>query len=646
MTNTATKIQFIEFHQPPLKSGEYQITVEQEVKAGEGDKIYPQTRKFAVLGHRYAPLTAADIFAVFPAAGSLGEHFNVLPHITFNRSTLPWERSVDNVDQDDNKTKLPWLALLVFRESEKPEPKSLTLEDLKNTNSDDAKFPDWTDEPGEQPQDQVSVIDVPKSLLETIIPKRADLPYQGHVRQAKDNQGKPTDKEQATFIANRLPKPGETTTVHLVSLENRYPEDGEFDYQGATDKDLIRLISLKSWSFTCIAKEQTFTEILQNLNLAPNTLRLPETSNKTAEDYLKMGYVPLSHGLRQGEKTVSWYHGPLSPGENENKLEESVEAADALVRYEESNGLFDSSYAAAWQLGRLVILKNQSIAVQLYNWKQTYSQAKKHNLERVLHLPFAKKKSAIRRNTIPDGMPDAIANWFRNLELLKGIPFNYLVPDERLLPVESIRFFWVDSYWVDCLQDGAFSIGRVIKSDVDQDTRMRRESRSRTRGYAYKSITGFLLRSEVVSGWPGLLVDGYETNISQTRSSLRFNLEEEPLTLLRMERLSQNVLICLFEGEVKTVDIHLKPETMHFGVDPYGADATEFKKGLRNPDGSENKINIDVPCRDFEQGVINIEQFATKIKESLSTRRGKSEFTSAQFGLEMIEGVQKFRFSQ
>ena len=53
------------------------------------------------------------------------------------------------------------------------------------------------------------------------------------------------------------------------------------------------------------------------------------------------------------------------------------------------------------------------------------------------------------------------------------------------------------------------------------------------------------------------------------------------LPLLRMARLSANVLICLFEGIVKTVDLHLKPETLHCGIDKSGGDQDRFSKTLK-----------------------------------------------------------------
>ncbi|NEP00905.1 MAG: hypothetical protein F6K58_20010 [Symploca sp. SIO2E9] len=644
-------VEFIQYHQPPLNSGSYEITVKQEVDAGAGKEEFPRTQEFAVSGHRYTPLTARDIFAVYPPAGSLGNYSNIIPHITFNRSTLPWERSIDKNDSD-----LTWLALLIFRESEKPEVQTITLEELKNTDPSIAKFPEWSEEPGEQNSDEILVIDVPRSVLEEILPKRADLLYLGHVRKTKDDQDTSTSTEKATVIANRLPKPGETTTVHLVSLENRYPEEGDFDYQGATVDNSIRLISLKSWSFTCIKLPKTFSDTLTRLDRKYSSLRLPRlkngNGNKEAEKYLSMGYIPLPHGMRQGEKTISWYHSPLSPGKNPGNLKQSVEAADALVRYESSNGLFDISYAAAWELGRLLTLKNQSIAVQLYNWKRANSPAWKRANSSTLQEMWEKaKRLPLASKTIPEEeeMPEAIATWFRNLELLKGIPFNYLVPDERLLPLESIRFFWLDSYWVDCLQDGAFSIGRAIKADATSDQQILQQFRGSLRTIANednpnedKKITGILLRSEAVSGWPGLLVDGYPTNLGNNRSIQSFSPDDEPLNLLRMERLSENVLICLFAGEVKTVDIHLQPETMHFGIYLDNECVVKYKKKLRNPDNGDQQITV--PCHNFELGVINIAQFATDINNAL--RNGENGFTSAQFGLEMIEGVQKVRFCQ
>ena len=224
-----------------------------------------------------------------------------------------------------------------------------------------------------------------------------------------------------------------------------------------------------------------------------------------------------------------------------------------------------------------------------------------------------------------DGLPDNVAAWFDSLSLLQGIPFNYLVPDERMLPQESLRFFWLDNLWVDCLLDGAFSIGRVTASDYRQD-----EQRD-DGANAYEKVTGFLLRSDVVSGWPGLLVDAF----NQIDRAVSGN----QLKLLRMERLSRNVLICLFEGEAKRVEIHQKPEALHFGFDKAEAgDYRNFYKTLRDAEGNPiHSPNISsIPWRQDVERVINIGDLARAIKQGLN---------SAGFALQMIEGVEKVIFN-
>jgi len=142
------KVQFIQYRQPPLDSGTYKVKVEQTIKTIKGstkiaEQKFEKQLSFYVDGHRFAPLNPDAIYAVFPPAGNLGEYSNALPHITLKRGTLPWERTIKITNAD-----LPWLALLVFRESEKPEPKTIALKELKETPRNVTKFPDFDYEPG------------------------------------------------------------------------------------------------------------------------------------------------------------------------------------------------------------------------------------------------------------------------------------------------------------------------------------------------------------------------------------------------------------------------------------------------------------------------------------------------------------------
>jgi len=606
-TTEPTKIEFIQYHQPALKDGDYEITITQEIKEEKitANNSFQITRKFSVGAERF-DLKPTDIHAVFPPDGSLGEHSNVLPHIILNRSTLPWERQ--SISNNNNTT---WLALLLFEETENPESKIITLEILKDINSYTAKFPSFTIESGQHEDDKLIVIDVNKKLLEEILPTKEDLTYLAHVRQGTDDQGNLIGDELAVIICNRLPKKSVRSIVHLVSLEGRYNDNG-FDFQGAGDNDNIRLVSLKSWSFSCIDEKQSFQGLLTHLNREPSTLRLPQVNNTEAEKYLSMGYVPLPHFLRQGGKTFSWYHSPLITGNNpNNNITLPIRTADELIIYNPDNGMFDLSYSAAWELGRLLALQSKNLSVSLYNWKRTHRQSLQ-NVE--THLPVYNQPNT--------ELPESIYNWFEDLNLLKGVPFNYLVPDELMLPVESIRFFYLDSLWIECLLDGAFSIGRVTTSDHKHD----QENKTNLAVNNYPTVTGFLLRSDVVSGWPGLLVDGYNED------------DTKKIELLRMERLSANVLI---KGEIKRLDIHQKPETLHFGLDWDDENKTFYKK-LKNLDGQEINKKVDnIPWKDSEKRVIDINSLTNRIKEQVDN---SSSFTSAQLALEMIEGVEKVRF--
>ncbi|WP_424094385.1 hypothetical protein [Moorena producens] len=763
-TTKPTKIEFIQYHQPALTDGDYTITVTQEVtgKKITSNNSFTVTRTFAVAGERF-DLKPKDIHAVFPPAGSLGEHSNVLPHIILNRSTLPWER-LPLESQDDANFKIteqslkslklkkipntvleklkdikdqefrgkekflaslkdkigeeqtdqyqslileyaieniPWLALLLFEEEEKPEPQVITLQDLKNTHSYPAKFPDFELESGQHEDDKVTVIDSKKSLLDKILPTKADLDYLAHVRQGTDKDGKLVGDELAVIIGNRLPKKGSISTVHLVSIEGRY-NNNRFNFQGAGDDDTIRLVSLKSWRFACVDEKQSFKRLLTHLNrgeflfsinnlelildlnsrktenLTPkfvqqnialsnptiqvdeegilwriidednqqysiektgdrldiyrresSILRLPKVDNAEADEYLSMGYLPLPHFLRQGGKTFSWYHSPLITGNNPtNNITLPIRAADELVRYNPNNGMFDISYAAAWELGRLLALQSKNFSISLYHWKRSHRHGQIIQ-DTESHLPFYNQSNT--------ELPDAIASWFTNLSLLKGVPFNYLVPDEQMLPTESIRFFWIDPLWVECLLDGAFSIGRVTTSDHGHDSSHSESPATNP----HETVTGVLLRSDVVAGWPGLLVDGYDKVVNNDNAIP----DNDKLPLLRMDRLSANVLICLFKGEVKTVDIHQKPETIHFGLDSKDDDGgVTFYKELKNQDGQEIKAKVDqIPWKDQDTRTINIAEFKQDIERELPNNTFTS-FTSAQFALEMIEGVEKVRF--
>ncbi|HET6997361.1 MAG TPA: hypothetical protein VFI03_02140 [Solirubrobacterales bacterium] len=169
---------------------------------------------------------------------------------------------------------------------------------------------------------------------------------------------------------------------------------------------------------------------------------------------------------------------------------------------------------------------------------------------------------------------DPLATWLSRLLLLAPVPFHALVSAEPMLPVESVRFFSVDPNWLEALLDGALSIG----VESSRDTFLQQIFGETLRSAAYEAvetyrstlpgegpprpatgtapISGMLLRSALLAGWPNLAV--------------RARAGGKPLKTLRMDALSPNVLLCLFSGTPAEVSISEPQEGLRFGTDDDG----------------------------------------------------------------------------
>jgi hypothetical protein len=167
---------------------------------------------------------------------------------------------------------------------------------------------------------------------------------------------------------------------------------------------------------------------------------------------------------------------------------------------------------------------------------------------------------------------EAVASSVANLTLLGSLPFSHLVPDPRMLPAESIRFFYVDTGWLDALAAGALSLAVQGSADAAVQAAMRpaldtavarhraKRMRERNRGKAAAAVSedpaaplsGFLIRSALVSGWPGL--------------SIMASQGGQPLPVAYRACPSPNVLLCLFQGVPDTVQLAEPYQGLQFGV--------------------------------------------------------------------------------
>src|SRR5262249_17920935 len=71
----------------------------------------------------------------------------------------------------------------------------------------------------------------------------------------------------------------------------------------------------------------------------------------------------------QGEQTFAWYRGPLVPAPVVRTRFAPITTSGAAVIYDQQSGLFDQSYAVAWETGRMLALADRSFATTLMGWR-------------------------------------------------------------------------------------------------------------------------------------------------------------------------------------------------------------------------------------------------------------------------------------
>jgi hypothetical protein len=201
----------------------------------------------------------------------------------------------------------------------------------------------------------------------------------------------------AAIVGNRFPEAGTSagptqSRAYLVSFE------GWGDYlaggsQYASLENLtttnLRFAVLASWTFSDIsnvggAVGADFKADVQALAPGPLVLPLaPATQQNTdAVAVTNMGYVALNHVTRQGETTAAFYRGPLVPTAVEEQVSAYVSGvqatnwpswpcADAALRFDASLGIFDVSYSAAWELGRLLALRDVQFAQSIQGFRRS-----------------------------------------------------------------------------------------------------------------------------------------------------------------------------------------------------------------------------------------------------------------------------------
>ena len=115
----------------------------------------------------------------------------------------------------------------------------------------------------------------------------------------------------------------------------------------------------------------------------------------------------------------------------------------------------------------------------------------------------------------------------------------------------------------------ARSSRRSTRTCATRSTRRSARPAPRRRGRpagAGGTVSGFLLRSRAVSGWPGLHVRAYRDELGQADDATIPESDPGRLKVLRMERLAPAVLLVLFDGVPAVVHIEEPRQGIQFGV--------------------------------------------------------------------------------
>jgi hypothetical protein len=362
-------------------------------------------------------------------------------------------------------------------------------------------------------------------------------------------------------------------------------------------------------------KDQSSKDILAKAIKATGTVELPFNKIEKKEK----GDLPFY--------TSAYYRGPFAasvinrinshfpliteaPTNTDNPARTSIPVHASQLILKGNSGEEDTSYAAAYELGRLMAINDVDFSTEFYKWKDETAKAKRieylksiGGYKNILHLPLTDTPQA---NDIPKHVKDKFDSW----KQLKGIPFRYLIPDPELLPNESIRFFQVDHNWVNAFVCGAFSIGHTVETDLTEEL---------TDLFQNTLITGFLVNSLVVKAWPDFEVDAYD-HVTHGE-----NLETT-LKLIRKDNLDASIQLRLHEGVTQQLNFHLHPGKMHSG---FLFEEGKFLKAKKD-------TNIEGLPKGHILAVVNKDNLVVKIND-LKTNLGATSISD--FAAKMIEGT-------
>ena len=401
---------------PPLRPDLYRLEVSTEVAYDDETPKLEDEKYFEVVGPRFS-LPPTDIAGVFPPRNGRGPYEGSLAQVVIRRRTLPWEREMDKNKLIGNTTlsdplpasyPVPWMALLLFEETE--------FELLENVPLENVVPKSVFERLGSPANILCNAVEADSQLVRDIMPSKEELQLLAHVRWVNTDDRElnveGSDGWFAVVMTNRLPRAGTKCRACLVSLEERTdlvkadPPKTYLPQQGS-DLDVLdpglsmvrdfhlyktkgvdrhrvveqrsdtlqgkltsvitrtRLVLLHSWQFTCEGAG-TFYGLMQGLDVG----LIGKTKKAGQPALTDTGHIHLKLQDRSGVEETVWYRGPLVPFELTRDPLGPYHSADQARRASPETGAEDISYAAAFEVGRLLAAADPRLAQELMRWRR------------------------------------------------------------------------------------------------------------------------------------------------------------------------------------------------------------------------------------------------------------------------------------
>lgn len=439
------KIKFGDRFYPVLNEGDYRLVWNQQIaiESGRPDgqiaarDAHEEKLDFEVACNRFR-LEAGMLHSTYPPSYAEGDFCMHIPQITFMNDSFPWERICAGKGY-------PWCVLFLFDEADGVEIKSMTIEEafLSKKDSSHCFVPEIGLKNGEKQTDHCNVLDIPRKLFVQVMPEKEELSLLAHIREVsvedKATHLYVTQGQFASIIGNRLCRRTQDSlliNVHLISLEGYqdfFDNPNRENMFGEQEK--VRVISLMDWKFVSCAKgKKSFKQLAVHMDVGHfGQMQLKEKQDQQyVEDVLGLGYRPINHETREGLRTVSWYKSPLLPGipafqgintggdsKDQYQNYQCINQPDAALSYISALYMLDASYAAAWQLGRLLALRNQELLSVLYDIRcknyEKDSYEKSMQMVRDILMKKEKQKAMVKPGDIYGKMTECFC------DMLSGI---------------------------------------------------------------------------------------------------------------------------------------------------------------------------------------------------------------------------------